>query len=83
MANHGFKIGDRVVLLVDHPDGNRNLTRGDEGEILRINNTYDLNICVDWNKKIGYGDMSTWWVRSSWIDFVDYEICLEGIDALL
>ena len=83
MANHGFKIGDRIVLLVDYPDGHPNLTRGDEGIIIGIHNSWNLNIYVCWDKKNGYGDDLTWCVRNSWIDFVDHEICLEGIDALL
>lgn len=81
-----FNVGDRVVAVADHPDGNRKISKGDTGTICHINKFLRLPIGVKWDNevsahgcsgrcKLGYG----WWVRETDIqhalpDLPDFDI---------
>ena len=91
-------IGARVVLNVDHPDGNRNLVVGDKGNIVYIGtqNGDGLRIGVEWDKEgVGHdcdGNAARkhgWYIYAKYASFAieneEENICVDSslIDDLI
>lgn len=77
----GFHIGDRVSLIVDHPDGNDHLVIGSEGEVWTFAQYGSDRIGVMWDQPdIGHDlddgerpceDSRGWWVDADMIIVID------------
>ena len=70
----GFVVGDRVILLVDHPSGNHHLTAGMHGTVCDISS---VGIGVEWDEAVSQHDCGGtckmhhgWWVspQNIWMD---------------
>ena len=74
-----LSVGNRVVVVCNHPEGNDTLTIGDTGTILVVRDGY---YGVEWDNPVedghsldgeaesGYG----WWVRPGHIVLLDEEV---------
>ncbi len=51
MDREKFNIGDRVILLKDHPDSNEHLVEGDIGVVMGYTE-YSHWVHVDWGRDI-------------------------------
>ena len=76
----GFAVGDRVILLVDHPSGNRHLTAGMHGTVCDISG---VGIGVEWDEEVSQHDCGGmcrmnhgWWVSPREID--NLTECMDG-----
>lgn len=48
-----FKVGDRVSLTIDHPDGNKDLMNGDTGTVVDYDPSDDPEIIgIEFDRKI-------------------------------
>lgn len=52
MAKVKFHVGDRVVLLVDHPDNNNHLVAGCTGTVCKVFTSYPDTFGVDWDDDV-------------------------------
>ena len=76
-----FNVGDRVVCVRDHPDGNSTIVVGDAGQVCDILD--EDTIGVRWDHKVSAGHACNgrcdggygWYVK-------DYEIELESEDII-
>jgi hypothetical protein len=48
-----FAVGDKVKLIVDYPDNNQSLIKGDTGKIVGVKSVPLYNI--QWDKKVAQG----------------------------
>lgn len=48
-----YQVGDVVRLVVDHPDGNKNMNPGDVGQIVKFLRGGRI-LGVDWGRPIGH-----------------------------
>ena len=78
-----FHIGERVRLVVDYPDGNHSLVKGDTGEIILIDNDPPTSVGVRWdNGGSGFHSLGGkceynhgWWVLPEYIEKIS-EFCV-------
>lgn len=88
-----YRVGDFVELVVDAPDGNRKLSPGDIGQIVKISGG---NLGVDWGKNVGHnvdvlwGERRHygWWVKKDDVVVrhdvdIDVQLDTDMLDSLL
>lgn len=75
MAKVKFQVGDRVVLLVDHPDNNNYLVAGCTGTVCKVFTSIPDTFGVDWDDDIeGHSCDGTCNDRHGWnVDVGDIE----------
>lgn len=47
MENERYQVGDRVQLLVNHPDGNKVLMSGATGTVVHVSISFSVGVCWD------------------------------------
>ena len=91
-----FKVGDEVRLLVNAPEGNRDLKAGDFGVVCRISSTGSIGVSFATLRGSGYGhnlhgeiaDDSGWYVSPDKIELVcsnqdKIELSAHDLDTIL
>lgn len=89
----GFLLGERVVLVSSAPDDNYELSIGDEGIIVELDENSRYLAGVRWDKELTFGhdcggnceDFHGWRVYNHEIDHITNlpEIAAESIEVLL
>lgn len=80
-----FEIGDRVISLVNHPDGNTRIVVGSKGTVCNIHKQMGRGLGVCWDRNVGGHNCDTFDCESGhgwWVSDEDVELLEEGINEI-